>query len=115
MKRLILALVASAALAGTATATTNAGAMPAADADFVAVTNIQRTSQMSGVQFGNGRIVVTGIRNDPGLTSGGFAPSDLTSGGPLAGVPEPAAWMMLIAGFGLVGLVARRRKSAISA
>jgi hypothetical protein len=32
----------------------------------------------------------------------------------LAGVPEPTAWMMLITGFALVGLMARRRKTAVS-
>jgi hypothetical protein len=30
-------------------------------------------------------------------------------------VPEPASWAMLIAGFGLVGAVARRRRMAVSA
>jgi hypothetical protein len=33
----------------------------------------------------------------------------------LAGVPEPTAWTMLIAGVGLVGVMARRRKTALSA
>ena len=31
---------------------------------------------------------------------------------PLPGVPEPSTWAMLITGFGLVGAMARRRKSA---
>ena len=30
-------------------------------------------------------------------------------------IPEPAAWAMLIAGFGLVGAVARRRRSLTTA
>ncbi len=30
-------------------------------------------------------------------------------------VPEPASWAMLIAGFGLVGMAARRRRTAVSA
>ena len=30
-------------------------------------------------------------------------------------VPEPASWAMLIAGFGLVGVAARRRKIAVAA
>jgi hypothetical protein len=29
----------------------------------------------------------------------------------VAAVPEPASWAMLIAGFGLVGVSARRRKA----
>lgn len=33
----------------------------------------------------------------------------------VAAVPEPASWAMLIAGFGLVGAVARRRREAIAA
>ncbi len=33
-----------------------------------------------------------------------------TLGNPPGGVPEPASWAMLIAGFGLVGAVARRRR-----
>jgi hypothetical protein len=31
----------------------------------------------------------------------------------LAGVPEPATWAMLIAGFGMVGFAARRRRPAL--
>ena len=34
---------------------------------------------------------------------------------PNPGVPEPATWAMLIAGFGLVGFAARRRKTTVSA
>ena len=33
----------------------------------------------------------------------------------VAGVPEPATWAMLVAGFGLVGAAARRRRAAVSA
>jgi hypothetical protein len=34
---------------------------------------------------------------------------------PSAAVPEPASWAMLIAGFGLVGAAARRRRAAVAA
>jgi hypothetical protein len=34
---------------------------------------------------------------------------------PVSGVPEPATWAMLIAGFGLVGAVERRRNRAVTA
>lgn len=42
---------------------------------------------------------------------------DLTFGSatPGGGVPEPASWAMLVAGFGLVGAAARRRKTVIAA
>ena len=33
---------------------------------------------------------------------------------PNPGVPEPATWAMLIAGFGLVGATMRRRRAAIA-
>ncbi len=33
----------------------------------------------------------------------------------VGGVPEPASWAMLIAGFGLVGATQRRRKAAVAA
>jgi hypothetical protein len=34
---------------------------------------------------------------------------------PIGGVPEPASWAMLIAGFGLVGAMQRRRKLVVAA
>lgn len=34
---------------------------------------------------------------------------------PTSGVPEPAAWAMMISGFGLVGAAARRRRSFVAA
>ncbi len=33
----------------------------------------------------------------------------------LGPIPEPASWMTMIAGFGLVGIAARRRKTAVAA
>ena len=33
----------------------------------------------------------------------------------LLGVPEPASWAMLIAGFGLVGASQRRRRTSVAA
>jgi hypothetical protein len=39
--------------------------------------------------------------------------SAITSDGPV--VPEPATWAMMIAGFGLVGAVARRRRAPLAA
>ena len=53
----------------------------------------------------------------PSLSGSGYLPR---SGGveviAISGaVPEPASWAMLIAGFGLVGVAARRRKIAVAA
>jgi hypothetical protein len=39
---------------------------------------------------------------------------DRISGDPLGGIPEPSSWAMLIAGFGLVGAAARRRRQVIA-
>ena len=47
---------------------------------------------------------------DSGLAYAGV----FMDGNPI-GVPEPASWAMLIAGFGLVGAAARRRRSAVAA
>jgi hypothetical protein len=44
-----------------------------------------------------------------GTASGNFG-ADLSSGSP-SGVPEPASWAMMIAGFGLVGAMNRRRST----
>jgi hypothetical protein len=55
------------------------------------------------------------------LTFGGAGPND--SAGPILDnvlvgsqvVPEPSTWLMLLAGFGMVGLAARRRRSSVAA
>lgn len=64
--------------------------------DFVA------TSTVSNLAF-------TSIDNTP---SGPALDNVSISGG---NVPEPATWAMLIAGFGLVGVAARRRRGAVAA
>ncbi len=48
--------------------------------------------------------------------NGYYVIDDITfTGGVGGGVPEPASWAMLIAGFGLVGAAARRRRSVVAA
>jgi hypothetical protein len=42
-------------------------------------------------------------------------PGDITPGDGGGGVPEPATWAMMIAGFGLVGASARRRRTLVAA
>jgi hypothetical protein len=51
--------------------------------------------------------------NANGAVSGGFTMSTPPVAAP--GVPEPAAWAMLIAGFGLTGAAMRRRRIAVAA
>lgn len=38
-----------------------------------------------------------------------------STGGTIAGVPEPASWMLMIAGFGLVGVARRRQPTLVAA
>jgi hypothetical protein len=48
---------------------------------------------------------------DSGLAYAGV----FVDGNPVGGVPEPTSWAMLIAGFGLVGATARRRRNVVAA
>ena len=43
---------------------------------------------------------------------GGLPPFSLLDNVVVSDVPEPSTWAMLIAGFGLVGVAARRRRTA---
>ena len=64
---------------------------------------------------GIGPQVFSGTTLEPTFLSGtyGFAPGyRLTISN---AVPEPATWAMMIVGFGLVGLSARRRREAVAA
>lgn len=51
--------------------------------------------------------------NAEGAISGGFTLS--TPPAPTPGIPEPAAWALLIAGFGLTGAAMRRRRATVAA
>ncbi len=50
----------------------------------------------------------------PPFGGGGSGGSELPGGGFTPGVPEPAAWAMMVSGFGLVGVAMRRSSSADS-
>jgi hypothetical protein len=75
--------------------------------DIVGMSNAGNFIQNSfdGASFGtNGSHVSF---QDPSIT--------LTVSGAATGVPEPGAWSLLIAGFGLIGLTQRRRRGALAA
>lgn len=48
-------------------------------------------------------------------TPGGLPPVAVLDGVSVAAVPEPAMWGLMVAGFGLVGVVARRRRNVAAA
>lgn len=76
--------------------------------------------------FGTGSVYYSSIPLDFYLSGGGnngasfrniYTPNVIAqvSGFSGAVVPEPSSWAMLISGFGLVGAVARRRRTAVTA
>ena len=91
----------------------------AGTADFAVTTNLGSYNFAQNVSSAanGGALTFVGFRADAGehftsvRYSGGFATgaTDIQLGN--AGVPEPAAWALMIAGFGLVGAAARRRQS----
>lgn len=60
---------------------------------------------IGGIRFRSTGVAfeIDNIAGRPSINGGG--------GDPNAAVPEPASWVMLIAGFGLVGAAARRRRT----
>ncbi|MBV8971216.1 MAG: PEPxxWA-CTERM sorting domain-containing protein [Sphingomonadaceae bacterium] len=48
-------------------------------------------------------------------TPAGLPPFALLDGVSLTAVPEPAAWALMLGGFGLIGAAARRRRTAVAA
>jgi hypothetical protein len=55
---------------------------------------------------------IFGVQNTAlGAAAGSGNMADLYKSGALGAVPEPSSWAMLIAGFGLIGAVTRRRSA----
>lgn len=99
--------------AGGATLGSFGGALfPPANGDQTGSSSNERVTFAAGTGE-----VITGLR----FTSTGaafeldtIAGTAAGDGNPNAAIPEPAAWVMLVAGFGLVGAAARRRRGTVS-
>ena len=76
---------------------------PAAGAiGWVGITGLSLTGANHTIEF------------DQGPLHGWTFVSEITFDGKSSGVPEPATWAMMIAGFGLVGATLRRRRAAFA-
>ena len=60
---------------------------------------VDNTADIYGLRFGGNYILLTGTAN----------------GVPMSGTPEPDSWALMIVGFGLVGVAARRRSNVVTA
>ena len=63
--------------------------------------DVSFTNFLLGTNRLNGNIIV------------GHSQAAITGVPPVAGVPEPATWLQMIAGFSVIGLAARRRRNLI--
>jgi hypothetical protein len=77
---------------------------------------ITQTAAASGLRETPPAVVVTGSNtglNNTGLGNTGLGSTGLSAPGlqsvVASAVPEPATWLMLVIGFGLIGLSTRRR------
>lgn len=80
---------------------------PSSPADFL---NVQTLGGLTA-QYVRYTVLQAGSSNNPGLSNIGF--EGTLSVAP--GVPEPANWVLLIAGFGFIGVASRRRRLAVAA
>ncbi|HEV2570009.1 PEPxxWA-CTERM sorting domain-containing protein [Sphingomonas sp.] len=78
---------------------------------------IGSVSVNEGNVFGTGATLslsVAGIQSVRFYSNGGTVAFDNFEFGDLSAVPEPASWAMMIAGFGLAGAAARRRRERLA-
>lgn len=75
-----------------------------------------QTATSAGISTNAIRLIFNSFSIGGGLLSGDviIAHSEAQIGDAVGSVPEPATWVQMILGFGLIGLVARRRKTAIA-
>ncbi len=94
--------------------TANTGFSAARDADFIGFSDFSSTFNVYEGAFsivnlygrivGDPTVTLTSIAITEGFENGGFV------GNGVGGVPEPASWALMIAGFGLTGCLLRRRR-----
>ncbi len=84
------------------------GAMPPANGDQMAASTNRRVTFTAGAgeAITGLRFVSTGVALEIDDVAG-----QLLGNGSAQGVPEPASWAMMLAGFGFIGAAARRRRS----
>lgn len=75
-----------------------------------------QTATSAGISTNAIHLIFNSFSIGGGLLSGDIiiAHSEAQIGDAVGSVPEPATWAQMILGFGLIGLVARRRKRAIA-
>jgi hypothetical protein len=73
------------------------------------------TFSLSNVALNAGDQVVLSLTQATGAPFGDFVGYDLRVDLTPAAIPEPAGWVLMIAGFGMVGFATRRRAAAIAA
>ena len=95
--------------------TANTGISPARDADLIGFSDFPATfnvyeggfsiANLYGMIVGDPEVTLTGIAVTEGFEDTGYI------GEGVPGVPEPAAWAMLLGGFALTGMRLRRRSA----
>jgi len=76
-----------------------------------AANRVRLTGLLGGLNIASGaNFAVRWMDLDTRLTDDGVAVDDFSMSAVTAAVPEPASWAMMIGGFGMIGLGARRRR-----
>lgn len=87
----------------------------AGQANFPGLTNADLSSGPWHNYFTNtGQVPVLGVGNGNRAVILGGSGGSITDPTPAGGVPEPTTWVMMIAGFGLVGGAMRRRSTKVA-